>query len=949
MTSAAVQNASVLASRSSNMDKMLELERKYKLERLQQLPMNPLSQNPPSPYQQPHQQPHQQSHQQRPITMPPPPRAPLQARRRDSSVPRELPVTAPSPRTQEVAELSITVPPPPARSTTQIERKPEPEPEAEPQPTLDAEEPLTPPKQPSKTVSFLPGEKDEEKDDASSICQSPSWEGYGQRKKEKKEEAKQRRKEEKQSEKDTKDTKRKSNTRLTKVPPTPSHPPITERSYSSPAVPGQRPSRRSSSQDPTPPPSARPRHNRSRSSSVASQIRLALTGNWGKDKESGFIGGLKLEQEREAADPSSTGRNTPITQASSRSSSRDPRPTSQLPKSHSFGPEDRASAPARPGLPRQMSADPQSNIHPLLRHKVASPISMRASSRSENLISPTAPPMPGLKTLEQWRTRPKPKTPAQELKTPAPQPKTPGQDLISAKEEEAGLALGSPATDEPMRGRQPEGHVRRSRLQKSRDRSVSGFKDEIRTSARSHYPPQANRQHHGRAYSLATDQSPTSSAFATARSHLSGESRTPRDSDSEANSLGDFSLDRPQSAERTPYTPSLGPMGFKNAMQAALHKVRPTSKPPTAAYFDRAPRDVSTPDSRATSRTSNRDRLSHIPKAARVLGEYNEETMRGHDSARPSSASSSFYADSIHSPSSATTPNSSRPQSDKGLPVVVGEVGKGTTGHFLITDDERACQQSQRGTMTSGSSPITPRSILPGFDKVSNKNDSGESDLEQFVRESWNKTLKQMEHDAESFKTCLTPMEAADANASLVPPPLSSPSDKAESKQVEKHLAVTSTALARAPSLSKSRSSPNVAKAGLRPEPVPVPPPRSNARTSPTMGHSSSVSLPDALTMANGPIRTTDPAVPRPLRSPRMPGSPLAKMLVECCQCRFFHDMPSRVYECMAHPDATVEDPALGVSGSIKTVVNCPWCKHGMTTGCCRGYAAVVYLKERLH
>ncbi|KAI0144600.1 hypothetical protein GGR57DRAFT_329938 [Xylariaceae sp. FL1272] len=76
---------------------------------------------------------------------------------------------------------------------------------------------------------------------------------------------------------------------------------------------------------------------------------------------------------------------------------------------------------------------------------------------------------------------------------------------------------------------------------------------------------------------------------------------------------------------------------------------------------------------------------------------------------------------------------------------------------------------------------------------------------------------------------------------------------------------------------------------------------------------------------------------------------PLAKMLVECCNCHFFHDMPSRVYECMAKPDSVVEDRALGVSAAIKTTVRCPWCAHGMTTQCCSGYAAVVYLKEKLH
>lgn len=87
------------------------------------------------------------------------------------------------------------------------------------------------------------------------------------------------------------------------------------------------------------------------------------------------------------------------------------------------------------------------------------------------------------------------------------------------------------------------------------------------------------------------------------------------------------------------------------------------------------------------------------------------------------------------------------------------------------------------------------------------------------------------------------------------------------------------------------------------------------------------------------------------LGSPEPPkgGEPLAKMLVQCCNCQFFHDMPSRVYECMAKPDSIVEDKLLGVSAAITTTVKCPWCAHGMTTQCCAGYAAVLFLKEKLH
>lgn len=78
-------------------------------------------------------------------------------------------------------------------------------------------------------------------------------------------------------------------------------------------------------------------------------------------------------------------------------------------------------------------------------------------------------------------------------------------------------------------------------------------------------------------------------------------------------------------------------------------------------------------------------------------------------------------------------------------------------------------------------------------------------------------------------------------------------------------------------------------------------------------------------------------------------GKPIAKMLVECCHCRFYQDMPSRVYEAMARPDSVIKDQRLGVSGQVTTCVKCPWCAHNMSTACCAGYAAVVYLKEKLH
>ncbi|MCJ1291652.1 hypothetical protein MMC34_003197 [Xylographa carneopallida] len=93
---------------------------------------------------------------------------------------------------------------------------------------------------------------------------------------------------------------------------------------------------------------------------------------------------------------------------------------------------------------------------------------------------------------------------------------------------------------------------------------------------------------------------------------------------------------------------------------------------------------------------------------------------------------------------------------------------------------------------------------------------------------------------------------------------------------------------------------------------------------------------------------------------------PLAKMFVICCKCKFWHDMPSKLYEAMAlpkHIEGQSEGRAEGgaaegakgkgkgkaVEGKVFTTVTCPWCEHGMSTGCCAGWTAIVYLHERHH
>ena len=87
-----------------------------------------------------------------------------------------------------------------------------------------------------------------------------------------------------------------------------------------------------------------------------------------------------------------------------------------------------------------------------------------------------------------------------------------------------------------------------------------------------------------------------------------------------------------------------------------------------------------------------------------------------------------------------------------------------------------------------------------------------------------------------------------------------------------------------------------------------------------------------------------------------MEAKPMAKLFVICCKCKFWHDLPSKLYEAMALPKELHKDEAVSGGKSrgklterLETAVKCPWCEHAMTTWCCQGWTTVVYLHERHH
>ncbi|KAL8960482.1 MAG: hypothetical protein Q9193_002822 [Seirophora villosa] len=103
-----------------------------------------------------------------------------------------------------------------------------------------------------------------------------------------------------------------------------------------------------------------------------------------------------------------------------------------------------------------------------------------------------------------------------------------------------------------------------------------------------------------------------------------------------------------------------------------------------------------------------------------------------------------------------------------------------------------------------------------------------------------------------------------------------------------------------------------------------------------------------------------------PTPSESVNAKPIAKLFVICCKCKYWHDLPSHLYEAMCLPKNLTRDPEGNGEGpkevsvtegkkkkvkeaTLETMVKCPWCEHFMTTRCCAGWTTVLYLQERHH
>lgn len=169
--------------------------------------------------------------------------------------------------------------------------------------------------------------------------------------------------------------------------------------------------------------------------------------------------------------------------------------------------------------------------------------------------------------------------------------------------------------------------------------------------------------------------------------------------------------------------------------------------------------------------------------------------------------------------------------------------------------------------------------------------------------------------------------------------------------------------------LPLSSSSPNLANvpgAMLRPESYvgPPSPGQMSLQSSPNRVRRRTMS-PSAALSRNSIAGPPNVFGHTPTPSESVNAKPMAKLFVICCKCNYWHDLPSHLYEAMCTPKDLTRDPEGKGAGpkvlnvkdgkkkmaeaTLETMVQCPWCEHGMTTRCCAGWTAVLYLQERHH
>jgi hypothetical protein len=541
------------------------------------------------------------------------------------------------------------------------------------------------------------------------------------------------------------------------------------------------------------------------------------------------------------------------------------------------------------------------------------------------------------------------------------------------------------------------GYVRNQRKQ-SKDRAVNGLEDEQRVwgavsdsvrpesrGRRTSWNSIISRNHHPSTEAPSTIKSPkaqnghiskvTSNGPAIADSPIP--LPIPQDEKSPTSPVESSLLKRRASSKNSNVA---GLKGLKNAARAAFSRNSSAVTSPTESLPN--PNEGAAPKTASPRLTKKGSQISialdsdarRISKAERFFGQpvstaVYEETR---DFRPKSSGPGSNQSIPAQAPAPAPAPQSKGPdilEKASGMSTPAVKDIKGHSHSASVTDSSEEYSYDEYSNIT------TPTASIP----QSKKDYFVPTPAQDFV-------FKKMTGVPNGPKAPNPPSNASSQiRQSSLPEPsaLSDPSTSNHSRNTS----TSTTELSRQPSLSRSISNPELqAQAVQQADLSFLPALKHQALTKPlpkdkpdikgkgkqiapkptALLKSSPLAAPPAPTVTNS-ISPTSPmssqylhqarlSMPRqPSRFPSTPSptsggpDPIAKMFVVCCSCKYFHDMPSKIYECMARAESVVEDKDLGVRGVVSTSVRCPWCGHGMTSACCAGWAAVVVLRERLH
>jgi hypothetical protein len=813
-------------------------------------------------------------------------------------------------------------------------------------------------------------------DDRRSLCQSPSWEAYDRRKREKRDEKEEKRREEERKREDRRreDRRRKDEEerlkaskkppqakprRLSKPPPVAATTPASDAAKA--AAPATRQPR---SQKPRPNsaldlvlPAADdapdPNRPRKRSGSFASLIRAPFEHRRRasldqQGERPGFVGGIKLEQERFEAEQRANESNIHPALRKGRpedeSSSSSPQPSPRTPTAgrRAYPPITILTASSNS---RALAAQDASRMDRLRLRVGLKPAGRTASAdgRLDPSSRPDAQPVSGggsntsLPTLgssaESARAKSMEKLRAQSVERGA-QPKSPGltPEPLRLKTDTAGGARRN-INEKQLNIRIPhkddEGRPSLSSTKASpltpKDGAHSKPKDSDPTLAdlvaregqttATLLPLRPPRKSSKR--SLGTNSSASSPSTATPRLHSATSESAGTDSTHDF--LGTFS---------SPYSPPSLELNAKG-LPPARHESRFTEDfhDTSARPSDRRPKDAaksaqekSNDEPPKTERRSRRPPLISSDERSRNTSVFN----------RPLSSASGTSSEELQYHSPMSTPGTSYPQSEKELT---------DTELAPISSDRRKTPQPQ------SKPPFLPEDLPPpAYSRHHRRKPSARSDIEEDI-------------DLERIQAAARKVMAAFPPAS---PPRSAPDRRTQS---DPDVAATVGLASKLKRKDKSKLgqvtgsedlSKSEAKGATR---APLLGGQVKAKSAANLPHAaraqivppSPTSLPRFSLDALSKAPTQAPPLPR--HSTDSGREPVAKMFVECCSCRYYHDLPSRLYEAMARPDAALAagDPMAAQLGAAPMTVRCPWCRHDMSTRCCAGLAAMVYVKERLH